>query len=299
MVHLSTSQPLDRGMAIQLDNSSVALNQLARAITLSRGQFSLILASCDRPTLQRKLTSQVAEKTGMDIWQLSLPPLATTLLSAIEQALPQPPEALMVMGLESVRSLDPLLRATNLARNEFSQKFSFPLVLWVNESILQKLRRIAPDFRSWAGNPIRFDAGEGFQAAEVSVHSRREPAIRFERFEPPSRRENPFSSTPTPATYSSPGRDLSLTRGSSEVCTLEPNSLEEMEQVIQALRAQKSVILKMTRIDPDEGQRALDFLVGGSYAIDGDWLKIAEAIFLFVPSCVRLHWYVEGKPQLL
>ncbi|MDY6785255.1 MAG: cell division protein SepF [Cyanobacteriota bacterium] len=297
MAHLPKTKPLDGGMAISLDNSSVALDRLVRTIALSRGQFSLILARCDSSARQRKLASQVAERTGMDIWQLSLPPSATTLLSAIEQALSQPPEALMVMGLESVRSLDPFLRATNLARNEFGQKFSFPLVLWVNESILQKLRRTAPDFRSWAGNPIQFDTGEELPAKR-STDSWREPAIRFERFEPPSRGGIRFPQTPASTSPSSLERDLSPIRGSSEVCALEPSSLEEMEQVIQALRDRKAVILKMTRIDPDEGQRALDFLVGGSYAIDGDWLKIAEAIFLFVPSCIRLHWYVEGKSQL-
>lgn len=297
MVHLPTPQPLDREMAIPLDSSSMALNQLARAIALSRGQFSLILACCDSPVQQRKLASQVAERTEMEIWQLSLPPSATTLLSAIEQALPQPPEALIVMGLESVRSLDPLLRATNLARNEFGQKFSFPLVLWVNEAILQKLRRIAPDFRSWAGNPIRFEARAEFPKAEQSVGGWKEPTIRFERFQPSDARGVRVAQTPVPGKSPSTDEDLFPLRGSSEVCAIAPRSLEDMEQVIQALRAQKAVILKMTQIDPDEGQRALDFLVGGSYAIDGDWLKIAESIFLFVPSCVRLNWY-EGKPDL-
>jgi hypothetical protein len=68
-----------------------------------------------------------------------------------------PPPALMVFGLESVVAIDQVLIATNLVRDEFRKQFPFPLVLCVNDEILQKLIRLAPDFRSWAANPIRFE----------------------------------------------------------------------------------------------------------------------------------------------
>jgi hypothetical protein len=42
-------------------------------------------------------------------------------------------------------------------RNEFPKQFQFPLVLWINDEVLQKLIRLAPDFKNWAANPIRFD----------------------------------------------------------------------------------------------------------------------------------------------
>jgi WD40 repeat protein/tetratricopeptide (TPR) repeat protein len=64
--------------------------------------------------------------------------------------------ALMVSGLESVVNLDNLLAATNQVRDEFRKKFPFPLVLWVNDEVLHKLVRLAPDFYSWAGVPIHF-----------------------------------------------------------------------------------------------------------------------------------------------
>ncbi|MDY7015211.1 MAG: cell division protein SepF [Cyanobacteriota bacterium] len=299
MVRLPTPNPLEGGTTSQLDNRSRALDRLSRAIALSRGEFSLILACCDRPARQRNLARQIAERTGMDIWQLSLPPSATTFLGAIEQSLRQHrPEGLMVMGLESVRSLDSLLEAANFARNEFAKKFPFPLVLWVNESLLQKLRRLAPDFRSWAGNPIRFDRGNGWKGSPDSADGWQEPTLRFERFEPPGRAQIDLTQPPATTASLSPVEEFPPVRGSSELCALEPNSLDDMESVLQALRAQKAVILKMTRIDPREGQRALDFVVGGSYSLDGDWMKIAEAIFLFVPSCVRLRWSIGGESQL-
>ena len=71
----------------------------------------------------------------------------------------QPPNALMIYGLESVTAIDQVLLATNLVREELSKKFPFPLVLWMNDRVLAKLDRLAPDLKSWAGNTvISFDA---------------------------------------------------------------------------------------------------------------------------------------------
>lgn len=76
--------------------------------------------------------------------------------------------------------------------------------------------------------------------------------------------------------------------GISEVLVMEPRSFEEMPQAIQALRERKSVVLNLTIMDPDQAQRAVDFVAGGTYAIDGHQERIGESIFLFTPSCVQV-----------
>ena len=76
--------------------------------------------------------------------------------------------------------------------------------------------------------------------------------------------------------------------GISEVVVVEPRTFEEMPQVIQALRERKSVVLNLTIMDPDQSQRAVDFVAGGTYAIDGHQERIGESIFLFTPSCVQV-----------
>jgi cell division inhibitor SepF len=76
--------------------------------------------------------------------------------------------------------------------------------------------------------------------------------------------------------------------GVSEVVVMEPRSFEEMPQAIQALRERKSVVLNLTIMDPDQAQRAVDFVAGGTYAIDGHQERIGESIFLFTPSCVQV-----------
>jgi cell division inhibitor SepF len=74
----------------------------------------------------------------------------------------------------------------------------------------------------------------------------------------------------------------------SEVVVMEPRSFEEMPQAIQALRERKSVVLNLTMMDPDQAQRAVDFIAGGTYALDGHQERIGESIFLFTPSCVQV-----------
>ena len=76
--------------------------------------------------------------------------------------------------------------------------------------------------------------------------------------------------------------------GISEVVVIEPRTFEEMPQVIQALRERKSVVLNLTIMDPDQAQRAVDFVAGGTFAIDGHQERIGESIFLFTPSCVQV-----------
>ena len=86
--------------------------------------------------------------------------------------------------------------------------------------------------------------------------------------------------------------------GMSEVIVMEPRSFEEMPQCIQALRERKSVVLNLTVMDPDQAQRAVDFVAGGTYAIDGHQERIGESIFLFTPNCVQVSMPVDGEEEL-
>jgi cell division inhibitor SepF len=76
--------------------------------------------------------------------------------------------------------------------------------------------------------------------------------------------------------------------GVPEVVIIEPHSFEEMPQAIQALRERKSVILNLGMMDLEQAQRAVDFVAGGTYAIDGHQERIGESIFLFTPNCVQV-----------
>ena len=90
-----------------------------------------------------------------------------------------------------------------------------------------------------------------------------------------------------------------ISANASEVSLMEPRSFDEMPRVIQALRERKTVILNLTMMEPDQAQRAVDFVAGGTFAIDGHQERVGESIFLFAPSCVTVtnSFQEEASPS--
>mgnify|MGYP005839066161 CR=1 FL=1 len=128
-----------------------SLKALVRAITLSQGQFRLILARCNYGALRERIVQRLRELSPVEIRELVLPESIESLHTAIQAELgDEIPKALMVFGLESVSNLRAVLTSSNYIREEFSKNFPFPLVLWINDEVLQTLLRVAPDLESWA-----------------------------------------------------------------------------------------------------------------------------------------------------
>ena len=79
-----------------------------------------------------------------------------------------------------------------------------------------------------------------------------------------------------------------ISSSAAEVIVMEPRSFDEMPKAIQALRERKTIIINLTMMEPDQAQRAVDFVAGGTFAIDGHQERVGESIFLFAPSCVTV-----------
>jgi WD40 repeat protein/tetratricopeptide (TPR) repeat protein len=138
-----------------LDEITIAneqsLNTLARAIAYSQGEFSLILARCNYAALRVRMMRALRQQCSVEIRELNLPASSRTLYTAIKSELGnEQPSALIVFGLEDVAELDTVLSSTNQVREEFRKEFSFPLVVWINDTILQKLIKLVPDLESWS-----------------------------------------------------------------------------------------------------------------------------------------------------
>ena len=88
-----------------------------------------------------------------------------------------------------------------------------------------------------------------------------------------------------------------LSSSAAEVSLMEPRSFDEMPRAIQALRERKTVILNLTMMEPDQAQRAVDFVAGGTFAIDGHQERVGESIFLFAPSCVTVTTAASEEPS--
>lgn len=73
-----------------------------------------------------------------------------------------------------------------------------------------------------------------------------------------------------------------------EMVVMELQSEQETRQALQALQERKMVVLKLNRLSSDKAQRVVDWMAGGTSAIDGHTVWIGEQTFLFVPSSIQL-----------
>ena len=75
-------------------------------------------------------------------------------------------------------------------------------------------------------------------------------------------------------------------QAASEVLVIEPRAFEESLEIVEHLRARKSVLLNLHMLDKEGSQRIVDFLSGACHAIDGHQQKIGDGVFLFAPATV-------------
>ncbi len=135
-----------------------------------------------------------------------------------------------------------------------------------------------------------YDEASGREYQDIYQEDNGAIAAASEPEEPQARRtrERPTALRSTSETMSNVIGMPNAANGLSQVMVMEPRSFEEMPQAIQALRERKSVVLNLTMMDPDQAQRAVDFVAGGTYALDGHQERIGDSIFLFAPSCVQV-----------
>ncbi|BDM78603.1 WD40 domain-containing protein [Acaryochloris marina] len=126
------------------------LREMSRILQFSQGEFTLVLAICNSVSLRRLLVQELRTEHSSSFELAILPKDEERLLQFIlQQARKTSPPALMVEGLEEHTSVEELLTATNVVREEFRQ-FDFPLVLWLTDESLQIMIRLASDLFSWA-----------------------------------------------------------------------------------------------------------------------------------------------------
>lgn len=81
-----------------------------------------------------------------------------------------------------------------------------------------------------------------------------------------------------------------------QIVLLEPSSFGEARDVAEALKQRKPIIVNVRKTDKDLARRIIDFLSGISYAVDGHMHKIADSIYIFVPSTVEVLSH-GGQPE--
>ena len=74
----------------------------------------------------------------------------------------------------------------------------------------------------------------------------------------------------------------------SELVVMEPASFQEVPAAIVALRERKVVVLNLSHMEGDEAQRSVDYVAGGTFALNGHQERIGKNVFLFTPHSVQI-----------
>lgn len=142
---------------ISPDNNQNSLRTVLRAINFSQGQLSLIFLRCNYAKLRQQISAQIHQVSSIPIREITLTASTKSLYNQISQELgnEQPP-ALMISGLDSVKNIDVILNLSNQIREEFRKNFPFPILIWIDDQILKKIIRVAPDLENW-GSILDFE----------------------------------------------------------------------------------------------------------------------------------------------
>lgn len=104
----------------------------------------------------------------------------------------------------------------------------------------------------------------------------------------------PEEPRPGPFRKQQPGKvvDLRSTPGQQQVVIMQPADIDSAQQACDHIRAGKTVICNIEKIDPKVAQRVIDFITGAAYALDGKVMPVSSVIFVVAPRHTAL---VEGN----
>ena len=155
---------------------------MARAINLFRGNFSLIVVSCNYRSLRQKILTALAIKTGEQYREIEFHQIHNQLPKIWREDRQEGQlehiSALMCLGLEQSRpeNIENLLLEANLFRDRFKQQIICPVVLWLNDLELRQFWVNAPELANLSAPPISFV----FTETELEHHLREQVQRLFE-----------------------------------------------------------------------------------------------------------------------
>lgn len=71
---------------------------------------------------------------------------------------------------------------------------------------------------------------------------------------------------------------------SQQIFKISIKSLEDARHAADMLKERRPVILNLERTEDDVARRAIDFVSGATYALDGYYERVGDKVFLFTPS---------------
>lgn len=81
-----------------------------------------------------------------------------------------------------------------------------------------------------------------------------------------------------------------------EVCVIKPTTIDDARDITDTLIKGRAVILNLEGLHVEMAQRIFDFASGSCYALDGNFQKVSNYIFIVTPNSVEIS---GDLPELL
>jgi cell division inhibitor SepF len=127
-----------------------------------------------------------------------------------------------------------------------------------------------------------------------------EPVVREEELKIPERVQSTpradyrYLSNPKDKVISM-NKTLNAITSQLNLVVTEPKSFDECPMLVNSLKARKPIIINLEKIETETAKKIFDFLMGATYALNGNMQKIANNIFVFVPENISVTSNTEHK----
>jgi cell division inhibitor SepF len=93
------------------------------------------------------------------------------------------------------------------------------------------------------------------------------------------RRMSPINSIRQAPVHARPGTQISI---------FNPVSFDEALDIVECLRGRAATTISLDNMKKTDASRLVDFVAGASAALDGDFHKLTDHVYLFCPSNVKI-----------
>ena len=139
-------------------NYQEIIDDIIWAIEGGENEFSLTFVRCNYPQISQEIMTQLYDGCEINISQLILDSTTLNLYEAIDNFTKNKDiKSLVILGINEVININNLLLGANLQRERFRKDFQFPIIIWVNDIVLEKFNNLVKDFQTWAGIALQVD----------------------------------------------------------------------------------------------------------------------------------------------
>lgn len=74
----------------------------------------------------------------------------------------------------------------------------------------------------------------------------------------------------------------------TQISIFTPTSFEEALDIVECLRSRSATTISLDNLKKFDASRLVDFVAGASAALDGDFHKLSEQVYIFCPSNIKI-----------